>query len=109
MSLYDTKPVYLMSVDCEEIKCLKKDRKLFDKTQQKMVATPFYRVNAIDDYNQFMGNLDISDQLRGSYRFDHWMQKRKWWWSTFFWEFQVLLTNSYILYNKYYLIHNMKP
>ena len=32
MSLYDTKPVYLMGVACEEIKWLKKDRKLFDKT-----------------------------------------------------------------------------
>ena len=42
MSLYDTKPVYIMSVDLEEIKWLKKDRELFDKTQQKMVAAPFY-------------------------------------------------------------------
>ena len=49
MSLYDTKPVYLMSVDCEEIKCLKKDRRLFDKMQQDMVAAQLYRVNVIYD------------------------------------------------------------
>ena len=93
MSIYDTKPVYLMSVACEEIKWLNKDLKLVDKTQHTMVAAPFYRVNVIDDYNQFMGNVDIADQLRGSYRFDHWMLKRKWWWSMLFWAFQVLLTN----------------
>ena len=44
MSLYDTNPVYLMSVACEEITWLKKDHKLFDKMQQKMVAAPFYWV-----------------------------------------------------------------
>ena len=38
-----------MSVACEEIKLIKKDRKLVDKTQQKMVAAPFYQVNVIDD------------------------------------------------------------
>ena len=42
ISLYDTKPVYIISVAREEIKWLKKDRKLFDKTQQMMVAAPFY-------------------------------------------------------------------
>ena len=84
MSLYDTNPVYLMSVACEEITWLKKDHKLFDKMQQKMVAAPFYLVNVIDDYNHFMGNVDITDQMRGSYCFDHWMLKMKWWWSMFF-------------------------
>ena len=87
ISQYDTKLVYLMIVSCEEIKCLKKDQKIFDKMQQKMVAAPFYRVNVIDYYNHFTGNVDIADQLRGSYRFDHWMCKRKWWWSMFFWGF----------------------
>ena len=42
ISLHDTKPMYIMSVAFEEINFLKKDRKLFDKTQQKMVAAPFY-------------------------------------------------------------------
>ena len=31
MSLYDTNPVYIVSVACEEIKWPKKNRKLFDK------------------------------------------------------------------------------
>ena len=98
-----------MSVSRQEIKWLNKDRKIFDKTQQKMVAALFYQVNVIDCYNHFMGNVDITDQLRGSYRFDHCMRKRKLWWSMFFWSFQVLLTNPYILYKKYYIIHDLKP
>ena len=65
MSLYDIKPVYLMIVACEEKEWLNKDRKLFDKTHHKMVAAPLYRVNVIDDCNQFMGNVDIDAQLRG--------------------------------------------
>ena len=73
MSLYDTKHMYLINVSCEDKKWIKKDRKLFDKTQQNMVAAPFYRINVLDYYNHFMGNVDITDQLRGSYRFDHWM------------------------------------
>ena len=97
MSLYDTKSLYLIIVACEGIKWIKKDCKLFYETQQKMVAAPFYQVNVIDDYNHFMGNIDITDQMRGSYCFDHWMLKRKWWWSMFFGSFKLLLTNSYIL------------
>ena len=33
-----------------------------------------------DDYNMRMGHVDISDQLRNYYHFDHWMRKTKWWW-----------------------------
>ena len=73
-----------MSVSCEEIKRLKKERKIFDKTQQKMVDATFYRVKVIDDYNKFMGNVYIADQLRESYHFDQIMRKRKWWWSMLF-------------------------
>ena len=44
-----------------------------------------------------MNNVDIADQLRGSYQIDKCMRKRKWWRSMFFWGFQMLLTNSYIV------------
>lgn len=109
ISLYDSKPVYLMTTASEEIVWVKKERKLFDKNLMELVPAPFFRINVIDDYNHIMGNVDIADQLRGSYRFDHWMRKRKWWWSMFFWCFQVLMTNSYIAYKKYMEIHDVKP
>ena len=79
MSLYYTKSLYLIIVACEGIKWIKKDCKLFYETQQKMVAAPFYLVNVIDDYNHFIVNVDIADQLRGSYRFEHRMRKSKLW------------------------------
>ena len=56
-----------------------------------------------------MNNIDIADQVRGSYRFDHWMRKRKWWWSMFFCCYQVPLTNSFIVYKKYMLMHKQNP
>jgi len=48
-----------------------------------------------------MGGVDIADQLRGSYRFDKWQRKFKWWHSIFWWSFQVLMVNSYKCYQSY--------
>ena len=55
----------------------------------------------IDMYNSTMGDVDLSDQLRGLYRLDRWVRNRKWWWSMFFWGFGVLLTNAYVMYCKF--------
>jgi len=60
----------------------------------------FLRMGFIDNYNKTMGDVDIADQLRGSYRFDMWVRNRKWWWSIFFWGFGVLVTNAYVCYSK---------
>ena len=83
--------------------------KVFRKYLQRTLEINFYRVNMVDMYNYNMNNVDVSDQLRGYYRFDHWMRKRKWWWSMFFWYFQVLLTNSFIVYKNYMILHIHKP
>ena len=58
----------------------------------------FLRLNIIDGYNMDMGHVDISDQLRGSYCFDHWLRNFKWWHALFWWGFQTMMTNSYIVY-----------
>ena len=50
-----------------------------------------------------MRDVDISDQLRNSYRFDHWLRKTKWWWSMFFWGIGVELVNAYKMYRTYNL------
>ena len=44
-----------------------------------------------------MGDVDVADQLRNNYWFDHWLRKRKWWWSIMFWAIGVILVNSYIV------------
>lgn len=81
VSIYDSKPVYLMSNSAEQVKWLCKERHVCHKEMGKKVKVPFHRLNLIDQYNYTMNNIDIADQLRGTYQFDHWMCKRKWWWS----------------------------
>ena len=101
LSLYDSKPFYMMTMACEKIEWVLKSRKLWDRELMKMVDKPFYRLNIVDEYNTHMNNVDVADQLRGSYRFDHWMRKQKWWWSMFFWCMEMIMTNSYVIYCKY--------
>ena len=45
-----------------------------------------------------MGDVDVADQLRNNYWFDHWLRKRKWWWYIMFWAIGVILINTYIVY-----------
>ena len=109
LSYYDSKPFYMLSNSCEKVQWVEKERKIWRKDTQTLVTTKFYRLNIIDDYNNNMNNVDVADQLRGAYRFDRFVRLTKWWWSMYFWCFQMLLTNSYVLYKKYMLLHDMKP
>ena len=77
---------------------------IFCTTRRMIVKVPFYRLNLADEYNNKMGRVDVGDQLRNYYRFDHFMRKRKWWWSFWMWGMGMLLTNTYT-----YELHNMKP
>ena len=45
-----------------------------------------------------MGHVDMADQLLNHYHFDHWLRNYKWWHSLFWWGFQVLLINLYVVY-----------
>ena len=106
VSLYDTKPVYILTNACDEIKWVKKERKVWDKNLNRYKKGYFHRLNVIDFYNKNMGNVDLADQLRNYYRYDtQWHRNRKWWWAIFWWGFQLALTNSYILYRKYHELH----
>ena len=108
-SLYDTKPVYIVSTSCEKVEWIKKERKLYHSELGKKVTVPFFRLNLIDDYNMNMNNVDLADQLRLQYRIHTiWTRNRKWWWSIFFWSFETLLTNCYLVYKKFFLMHNRK-
>lgn len=104
-SLYDKKPFYMLSNACKSVKWIEKKRKVWHKKKNVMVDISFFWLNVVDDYNMNMNNVDIEDHLRGNYRFDHWMCKRKWWWSLWFWCFQMMLTNSYVLYCKFLEVH----
>ena len=98
VSYYDQKPVHFLSTICEEIRWIKLQRKVYCNETQSMVSFLFLRLNINNAYNKGMGEVDVADQLRNSYRFDHWLRKRKWWHAFFFWGFGVLLVNAYIAY-----------
>jgi len=65
-----------------------------------MVPVSFLRINLINDYNNKMNAVDVSDQLRNTYCMTHWLRQRKWWWPIFLWGMGVLLTNSYKVYTR---------
>ena len=96
-SIYDNKPVHFISLIAESIKWIEKKRKVWNNSTNKLQDVNFLRVNVNDDYNHLMNPVDIADQLRNNYRFDHWMRQKKWWWSIFLWSFGVLLTNSHLV------------
>jgi hypothetical protein len=100
VSVYDTKPVHFLSMSCETIEWITKERKVFAASTGKYEKLKFLRLNINDNYNKEMGHVDVSDQLRNYYRFDHYMRKRKWWWSIAFWGIGVQFVNAYVVYCK---------
>ena len=70
-SLYDVKPFYMMSTVAEEITWTKKIMNVYCQSKRKKIDVPFYRLNLADIYNNKMGRVDVGDQLRNYYRFDH--------------------------------------
>jgi hypothetical protein len=103
-SVYDTKPVHFLSMACTGLKWIEKKKKVFDSHAQRSINMSFLRPEVTDMYNNDMNNVDIADQLRGTYRLDRWMRKRKWWWSIWMWGVQVLLVNAYVLYRSAHLL-----
>lgn len=55
-------------------------------------------ITYITNYTQFMGGVDLADQYCSTYCF---MKKSlKWWRKLFFWELEICIINSYILYKQ---------
>ena len=97
-SIYDTKPVHFMSMVCTEIKWVEKIRKVYNVDTGMIETMKFLRMNNIDHYNHSMGHVDLSDQLRDTYRMNYWIRNRKWWWSYLLWGLGVQITNAYVMY-----------
>jgi hypothetical protein len=82
----------------EHLQWIEKSKNVFNPAEGHCTLMRFLRPKVTDDYNMGMNGVDVADQLRNQYRVDHWMRKRKWWWSIWWWGIQVLLVNSYLLY-----------
>ena len=89
----------------EEIKWVECKRKVFSQETGCNEMMKFLRLNINSDYILKMNDVDCSDQLRNNYHFDHWMRKRKWWWSVFFWGIGVLKVNAYVAYVTFHFMH----
>ena len=98
VSVYDTKPVHLLSGVSESVCWLEKKRKVWSTAHKDNRLIGFLRLNMIDDYNMNMNSTDIADQLRNVYRMDYWTRNRKWWWEFFIWAIGVAATNRWKMY-----------
>jgi hypothetical protein len=101
-SVYDTKPVHLMSTVSECVQWDQKYRRVWSADVGKHVMMKYLRLNLIDLYNNHMNSVDLADQLRNCYRMNHWFRNRKWWWAIFQWALGVAATNAYIMYERIY-------
>lgn len=98
VSVYDTKPVHFLTMVAERIEWITKERKVYNPLTNTTEIVKFLRLNVNDDYNNDMGHVDVADQLRNQYRFDHWKRNYKWWWSVLLWALGVLTVNAYVFY-----------
>jgi hypothetical protein len=80
-NVYDTKPVHFFFYGLHWPQMDWKKEKVFDSDAQKNINMSFLRPEVTVMYNNGMNNVDIADQLWGTYWLDRWMRKRKWWWS----------------------------
>ena len=90
-----------MSVCCKEIKRIKKTLATWEKANGCPRLERFLRLCINDSYNNGMGDVDVSNQLRGSYRPDaKWMQKHKWLHTLYYLAKGTDLVNDYVTYYK---------
>ena len=99
-SVYDAKPVHYLSMVSDELKWMEVNKSVYNVDSGEVEVLKFLRMSNINKYNKEMGNVDLADQLRGTYRLDKSVRNRKWWWSIMFWSIGVCLTNAYIMYVK---------
>ncbi|KAK3238936.1 hypothetical protein CYMTET_51093 [Cymbomonas tetramitiformis] len=100
-SIYDNKPVHVLTSIHNKVDMVEKVRKIWDVTESRKRDLEYNRLNVIDDYNNNMNGVDIADQLRNQYRLDGpWMRQRKWWFALFLWALGVATVNAYLLYRR---------
>ena len=94
-SVCDSKPVNFLSSSCNEIRGVKKTKKIWAQEKGCMMDLEFLRLSSADDCNGGMGDVDAADRKRLSCRPDRFMRKMKWWWAIWTWGLGVLLVNCY--------------
>jgi hypothetical protein len=67
-------------------------RQVFGDEPTKELRIPCF----IDDYNQYMGGVDLANQFREAYK-THQITQRNWW-LLFYWLIDIVCVNAYRLY-----------
>ena len=89
-----------MTMCNKSIKWAKKEGRVYNKAKGESENIPFLRLNVTDDYNYGMGDVDVADKHRGTYRVDTRLWRFKWWHAIFWWGVQVLFVSSYVIYKQ---------
>ena len=89
----DKRPVSMLTTIHDNSMTTKTRRKSRGKGELEEIRKPV----VVDQYNQFMGGVDRSDQLLSYYGFSH--RTVKWWRRAAFHLLDMVVVNSYILYS----------
>ena len=65
--VHDTKPISFLSMCCETVQWVKKSRQIYDSSTKIVKMHIFFFLNINGLYNKEMGDMDITDQIRGTY------------------------------------------
>ena len=98
VSFYDIKPAHFLSRSAESLEWTTKYCMVYCNLQKKMERLDFLRLNINDEYNFSMGDVDVADQLRNQYLFDHFLWKFKSWRPILICYMQLLTVNAYVCY-----------
>lgn len=79
--------------------------KRWSKQERKFVQVP--RPFVVQEYNKFMGGVDLSDMLLELYRIN--IRSNKWYMRIIFWCLGVSVVNSWLLYRRHEIQKNVKP
>ncbi len=103
--VYDSKPVKIFSSSSDGVSMINKIRKIAEKRDDgtytgNFVDLAYIRLSLIDEYNFYMGGVDLQDRLRWYYRVNgkHMWRSRKWTWTLYLWVIETRCVNAWIAY-----------
>ena len=76
--MHNSKSTYFLSSSCDSIEWIKKTKKVWAYENNCIMDLEFLWLSSINNYNNRIGNVDIANQNRSSYRLDRFMKKMKW-------------------------------
>jgi hypothetical protein len=101
-SMYNTKPVHMLSSVEESMYWVVKKRKVWSAVHREIQEMGHLHLNFIDNYNNNMNGADIADQLWNQYRPKNWMRNWKWQWAFSIWGIEVAGVNAFKIYESMY-------